>query len=58
MNRRNKKSSNNKTRIRNNKIIRCSSKMIPVFESDTCEDFVKKENADSNNICRNCINSF
>jgi len=57
MNRR-KKSSNYKTVIKSNKIIRCKSKMIPVFESDNCKDFTKKENAESNNVCKNCKHSF
>ena len=56
--RRRKKSTNNNTKIKNKKIIRCSSKMIPVFESDNCEYFIKKENSESNNICKNCKNSF
>lgn len=58
MNRRRKKSSDNKKEIKNYNIIRCRSKMMPVFESDYCEDFIKKENSDSKNICKNCINSF
>ena len=58
MNRKRKKSSSNKKTIKNNKIMRCKSKMIPVFESDTCKDFFKKENEESNNICKNCKNSF
>ena len=57
MNKKRKKSSNNKIAIKN-KIIRCRSKMIPVFENDNCEDFVKKENIESNNICKNCKHSF
>lgn len=57
MNRR-RRSSNNKKAIKNNKIIRCKSKMIPVFESDNCEDFIKKEHSESKNMCKNCINSF
>ena len=56
MNKRRNKSQDNKKK--SNKIIRCSSKMIPVFESDTCEDFIKKESSVANNICKNCINSF
>lgn len=40
------------------KIIRCKSKMIPVFETDNCDKFSKKVNTDTNKICRNCINSF
>lgn len=55
MNRR--KSSNNKKTIKNNKIIRCRSKMKPIFENETCNDFVKKGSTD-NNICKNCIHSF
>ncbi len=53
--RRKKSSENNKV---NNKKIRCKSKMIPVFETDTYDYFLKKENVDSNKICRNCLNSF
>ena len=53
-----KKTSDNKTARKNNKIIRCSSKMIPVFESDICKDFLKKDNTQSNNICKNCKFSF
>ncbi len=58
MNRKKRTSSNNKTSIKNKKIIRCKSKMIPVFESDNCKDFIKRENADSNILCKNCKNSF
>jgi hypothetical protein len=58
MNNRKKKSSNNKTPIKKNIITRCRSKMIPVFESDTCEYFIKKEHSNSNNNCKNCKNSF
>ena len=56
MNNRRKKSSKNETV--NKKIIRCKSKMIPVFETDNCDKFSKKENTDANKICKNCINSF
>ena len=56
---------NNKRRTSNNKkvnvkkkITRCKSKMVPVFESDTCEYFKKKEHTDSYNICKNCEHSF
>ena len=58
MNQKRKKSSNNKTAFKKDKITRCRSKMIPVFENDTCEDFIKKEHADSNNNCKNCKHSF
>ena len=57
MNRKRKKS-NNKTSIKKNKITRCKNKMIPVFENDTCEDYLKKEHSDSNTICKNCKHSF
>ena len=57
MNRR-RKTSNNKASPKNKKIMRCRSKMIPVFESDNCKEFIKRENADSNSICKNCKNSF
>jgi len=58
MNQKRKKSSNNKTAIKKDKITRCRSKMIPVFENDTCEGFIKKEHTESNNICKNCKHSF
>ena len=53
-----KRNQNDKTKIKSKKIIRCSSKMIPVFESDTCEDFIKKMESEQNKICKNCVNSF
>ena len=56
MNRR--KKSNNKILTEKSKIIRCRIKMIPVFENDNCKDFIKKEQADANNICKCCKNSF
>lgn len=56
MNRR--RNPNKKMNNKNQKIIRCSSKMIPVFESDNCKDFMKRENSDSNSNCKNCKKSF
>jgi len=53
-----RKSKENKTKISNKKIIRCSNKMIPVFETDTCENFIKRVNSESASICKNCANSF
>jgi hypothetical protein len=58
MNRKRNNSKNKKNLIKNKKIIRCNLKMQPVFESDTCKDFIKKDNVDSNIICKNCNNSF
>ena len=58
MNNRRKKSSKNNIINENKKITRCKSKMLIVFETDTCNKFSKKENTDSNKFCRNCINSF
>ena len=58
MNQRRKKSSNNKTTIKKGKITRCKSKMIPVFENDTCKKFIKKEHTDANSNCKNCKYSF
>lgn len=55
---RKRKSSNNRIIHKNKEIIRCKNKMIPVFKSDTCENFIKKENSESNNICMNCKHSF
>ena len=56
MNRRRKKG--NRPEIKKKKIIRCKTKMIPVFESDSCNDFIKKEHSESDKICKNCKNSF
>jgi hypothetical protein len=42
----------------NKKIIRCKNKMLIVFETDTCDKFLKNENNDANKVCKNCINSF
>jgi len=53
-----RKSLKNKAIINKKVIIRCKSKMIPVFESDNCESFIKKENAESTSICKNCKHSF
>jgi hypothetical protein len=58
MNGRRRKPRNNKTKIISKKIIRCKTKMIPVFESDTCEKFTKRVNSESASICKNCENSF
>ena len=58
MNRKRKRSSNNKTEVKKHKIIRCKSKMIPVFENESCEGFSKKERAESIDICKNCRYSF
>ena len=57
MNRRNRKTNKN-IQIRNKKVIRCKTKMSPVFESDTCEKFIKSESTLSDKICKNCKNSF
>ena len=58
MNSRRNRSKNNKNVIKKDKIIRCRLKMIPVFENDTCDKIVKKDNNESNNFCKNCKNSF
>ncbi len=58
MNKTRKKSFRNNTINENKKITRCKHKMLIVFESDTCDNFSKKENTDANIICKNCINSF
>lgn len=58
MNNKRRRTQNNRKAMIKNKITRCKSKMVPVFESDTCEYFKKKDHTDSNNICKNCENSF
>ena len=55
---RKRKSSKNKVVINKKIIIRCKSKMIPVFESDNCGDFIKKEGREPEHICKNCKFSF
>lgn len=57
MNGKRRRSSYNKVEFKNKKIMRCKRKMVPVFQSDNCEQFFKKENTD-NNICKNCQHSF
>ena len=57
MNRKRKQLKNNAI-IKKKVIIRCKSKMIPVFESDNCGDFIKKEGREPDHICKNCKNSF
>jgi len=57
MNRRNKKTYNKK-QIKSKNVIRCKTKMSPVFESDSCDNFIKKDNAQSEKNCKNCKNSF
>jgi len=54
----NRRRPSNKPTQQKKTIMRCKSKMIPVFDSDTCKDFLKKENEESNNICKNCKHSF
>ena len=58
MNNRRNKSKKDKIVIKKDKIIRCKVKMKPVFESDTCDLVIVKENKDSNKICKNCKNSY
>jgi hypothetical protein len=58
MNNRRRKSSKNQKVVAKGKIIRCKSRMVPVFGNDTCEGFLKKDNTESNNVCRNCRHSF
>jgi len=58
MNRKRKKSKNNNIEKKKDKIIRCRVKMIPVFENDTCELIIKKGNMESDNVCKNCKNSY
>ena len=54
MNKRNRRTNNN-SQIKNKKVIRCKTKMSPVFESDGCNNFIKKDNTQSE---KNCKNSF
>lgn len=56
-NNRNKKN-NNKKIYSTNEVIRCKTKMAPVLEQDTCNEFLGRDSTDSNHICKNCKNSF
>jgi len=38
----NRRRAHNKTQVKKMKIIKYRFKMIPVFESDSCNDFIKK----------------
>ncbi len=53
-----RKSSKEKINCKQKKVTRCKTKMRPVLESERCEDFIKKENTESNQICKNCKHSF
>jgi len=53
-----KRKSNRNEQLNPKKVIRCRSRMSPVFEYDTCSKFVKKSGEISNNICMNCKHSF
>ena len=56
MKNRRRKSNNNE--IKQKIVTRCKIKMSPVFESDTCKDFSKKESSIAGDFCKNCKNSF
>ena len=56
MNRRRNKS--NQVQPKRGKIIRCSKLTRPVFDNDTCHEFDKSINKESDNNCRNCKYSF
>lgn len=58
MNNKRRKKSNKNTENKHKTVIRCKRKMIPVFESDICKDFIKKENLEANKNCGNCKYSF
>ena len=58
MNNRRRKKTNKNIENKHKTVTRCKHKMIPVFESDTCKDFIKKENLEANTNCKNCKHSF
>ena len=58
MRRTRKKSPSNNILLKQKRIIRCRSKMIPVFEDGNCDDFIKKEGKEPNQSCKNCEHSF
>lgn len=56
---RNRRRSNKNMNNRQRKVvIRCKNKMIPVFDRDVCEDFVKNDKSNSDHNCKNCRHSF
>ena len=58
MNHRGRKKSYKSEQINSKKVIRCKSRMSPVFECDTCSKFVKKSSESVDKVCINCKHSF
>ena len=58
MNQRRRNKSNQEKSKKNGKIMRCSVRTRPVFENDSCQEFIKNINKDSDSNCRNCKYSF
>ena len=56
---RNRRRSNKNMKTMQRKVvIRCKTKMVPVFNSDICEDFVQSDKSNSDHNCKNCVHSF
>ena len=53
MNQRKRKPANQE-KPKNNKIIRCRKLVRPVFEHDTCSEFINGINKEKDNTCGNC----
>ena len=53
MNQRKRKPANQE-KPKNKKIIRCRKLVRPVFEHDTCSEFINGINKEKDNTCGNC----
>lgn len=58
MNQRRRKNQNQEKSKKNGKIMRCNLLTRPVFEEDTCQQFIKNINKEADSNCRNCRHSF
>ena len=58
MNQRRRNKSNKSEQKNTKNIIRCRSRMSPVFESDTCPKFINKRSESVDKMCMNCKHSF
>ena len=58
MNQRRSNKFNQKKSKKYGKIVRCSYHIRPVFDNDSCKDFLKSINKSDGNNCRNCKYSF
>ena len=58
MTQRRRNNKNQEKSKKNGKIMRCTLLTRPVFEEDTCNEFIKNINKEADSNCRNCRHSF